>query len=149
MNNRSFSSRLSWRIIGVVSIIFFASFIVIWLVSQYVITNETNARINTAVTRDGEAVASAAMRPVLNQVSNLGSEPLGGNGMASAVTDQIVNDAVEVMGNIMQRDDTYVGATPLGNNFRGTEFHEMNDNSSTWQQRRTASSYGYWNLAQM
>ena len=103
------------------------------------ITNETNARINSAVTRDGEAVASAAMRPVLNQVSNLGSEPLGGNGMASRVTDQIVNDAVEVMGN----------TTPLGNNFRGTEFHEMNDNSSTWQERRTASSYGYWNLAQM
>ena len=113
------------------------------------ITNETNARINSAVTRDGEAVASAAMHPVLNQVSNLGSEPLGGNGMASRVTDQIVNDAVEVMGNIMQRDDTYVGTTPLGNNFRSTEFHEMNDNSSTWQQRRTASSYSYWNIGQM
>lgn len=40
MNNRSFSSRLSWRIIGIVSVIFFASFIVIGLVSRYVITNE-------------------------------------------------------------------------------------------------------------
>ena len=41
MNNRSFSSRLSWRIIGIFSVIFFASFIVIGLVSRYVITNET------------------------------------------------------------------------------------------------------------
>ena len=113
------------------------------------ITNDTISRTNTAVTRDGEAVASEAMRPVLNQVSNLGSEPLGGNGLASRVTDQIVGEAVEVMGQIMQRDDTYVGTTPLGNNFHSTEFHEMNDNSSSWQQRRTASSYGYWNLAQM
>ena len=113
------------------------------------ITDETIARTNSAVTRDGEAVASSIMSPVLNQVSNLGSEPLGGNGMASAVTDQIVGTAVQVMGEIMQRDDTYVGTTPLGNNFRSTEFHEMNDDSSTWQQRRTASSYGYWNIAQM
>ena len=41
MNNRSFSSRLSWRIIGIVSVIFFASFIVIGLVSQYVLANES------------------------------------------------------------------------------------------------------------
>ena len=41
MNNRSFSSRLSWRIIGIVSVIFFASYVVIGLVSQYVITNES------------------------------------------------------------------------------------------------------------
>lgn len=42
VNNRSFSSRLSWRIIGIVSVIFLASFIVIGLVSQYVITNESS-----------------------------------------------------------------------------------------------------------
>ena len=41
MNNRSFSSRLSWRIIGIVSAIFFGSFIVIGLVSRYVIANES------------------------------------------------------------------------------------------------------------
>ena len=41
MNNRSFSSRLSWRIIGIVTVIFFVSFIVIGLVSQYVMTHET------------------------------------------------------------------------------------------------------------
>lgn len=41
MNNRSFSSRLSWRIIGIVSVIFLASFIVIGLVSQYILANET------------------------------------------------------------------------------------------------------------
>ena len=41
MNNRSFSSRLTWRIIVIVSIIFFASFIVIGLVSQYVLNNES------------------------------------------------------------------------------------------------------------
>ena len=41
MNNRSFSSRLSWRIIGIVTIIFFASFIIIGLVTQYVISNES------------------------------------------------------------------------------------------------------------
>ena len=113
------------------------------------ITEQTIARTNSAVTRDGEAVASRIMSPVTHQVSNLGSEPLGGNGLASRVTDQIVSEAVEVMGAIMQRDDTYVGTTPLGNNFRSTEFHEMNDNSSTWQQRRTASSYSYWNIGQM
>ena len=113
------------------------------------ITEQTIARTNSAVTRDGEAVASRLMSPITHQVSNLGAEPLGGNGLASRVTDQIVNDAVEVMGAIMQRDDTYVGTTPLGNNFRSTEFHEMNDDSSTWQQRRTASSYSYWNIGQM
>lgn len=41
MNNRSFSSRLSWRIIGIVSVVFFASFGVIGLASQYIITNES------------------------------------------------------------------------------------------------------------
>ena len=41
MNNRSFSSRLSWRIIGIVTAINFGSFIVIGLVSRYVIANET------------------------------------------------------------------------------------------------------------
>ena len=41
MNNRSFSSRLTWRIIVIVSIIFYASFIVIGLVSQYVLNNES------------------------------------------------------------------------------------------------------------
>ena len=41
MNNRSFSSRLSWRIIGIVSIIFFASFIIVGLVAQYVISHES------------------------------------------------------------------------------------------------------------
>lgn len=41
MNNRSFTSRLSWRIIGIVSVIFLAIFIVIGLGTQYVITNET------------------------------------------------------------------------------------------------------------
>ena len=43
MNNRSFSSRLSWRIIGIVSAIFLASFIIIGLVFQYVITNENRS----------------------------------------------------------------------------------------------------------
>ncbi|MBQ9479330.1 MAG: hypothetical protein IJ668_11495 [Selenomonadaceae bacterium] len=113
------------------------------------VTEDTIARTNAAVTRDGIAVASEAMRPVMQQVSNLGSEPRGGNGMASAVTDQIVNDAVRVMGEIMQRDDTYIGTTPLGNNFNSTEFHEMNDTSSSWQERRTASSYSYFNIGQM
>ena len=113
------------------------------------ITNQTVTRTNADVTRDGIAVASEAMRPVMQQVSNLGSEPRGGNGMASAVTDQIVNDAVRVMGEIMQRDDTYIGTTPLGNNFNSTEFHEMNDTSSSWQERRTASSYSYFNIGQM
>ena len=41
VNNRSFTSRLSWRIIGIVSVIFLAIFIVIGLGTQYVITNET------------------------------------------------------------------------------------------------------------
>ena len=40
MNNRSFSSRLSWRVIVIVSIIFLSSFILIGLVSQYVIAHE-------------------------------------------------------------------------------------------------------------
>ena len=43
MNNRSFSNRLSWRIIGIVSVIFFASFIVIGIVSHYVISNESKS----------------------------------------------------------------------------------------------------------
>ena len=37
MNNKSFSNRLSWRIIGIVAVVFFISFIVIGLVSQYAI----------------------------------------------------------------------------------------------------------------
>lgn len=41
MNNRSFSSRLSWRIIGIVSVIFLATFIVIGIVSEYAISHET------------------------------------------------------------------------------------------------------------
>lgn len=34
MNNRSFSSRLSWKIIGIVSVIFFASFFLIGILSK-------------------------------------------------------------------------------------------------------------------
>ncbi len=45
MNNRSFSSRLIWRIIGIVSLIFLATFTVIGIVSEYIITNES-ARIS-------------------------------------------------------------------------------------------------------
>lgn len=41
MNNRSFSSRLSWRIIVIVSIIFLVSFIVIGFVSRYVLAHQT------------------------------------------------------------------------------------------------------------
>ena len=41
MNNRSFSSRLSWRIIGIVSLISFISFIAIGLVTRHVVANES------------------------------------------------------------------------------------------------------------
>ena len=41
MNNRSFSNRLSWRIIGIVSVIFLLSFIIIGLISQYIIARES------------------------------------------------------------------------------------------------------------
>ena len=41
MNNRSFSSRLSWRIIGIVTIIFLATFVVIGIATQYLITHES------------------------------------------------------------------------------------------------------------
>ncbi len=41
MNNRSFSSRLSWRIIGIVSVVSLASYIIIGLVSQYILANES------------------------------------------------------------------------------------------------------------
>lgn len=46
MNNRSFSSRLSWRIIGIVSVIFFASFIIVGLASEYVITHENASAVS-------------------------------------------------------------------------------------------------------
>ena len=45
MNNRSFSSRLSWRIICIVSVIFLASFIVIGFIANYVITNESRSAV--------------------------------------------------------------------------------------------------------
>ena len=45
MNNRSFSSRLSWRIIGVVSVIYLATFILFGLVSEYVIANESASAV--------------------------------------------------------------------------------------------------------
>ena len=32
---------MSWRIIGIVSVVFFASFAIVWLVFQYIITNES------------------------------------------------------------------------------------------------------------
>jgi len=41
MNNRSFSSRLSWRIIGIVSVIFLACFILVGGVTQYILEHET------------------------------------------------------------------------------------------------------------
>ena len=41
MNNRSFSSRLSWRIIGIVTIIFLASFVIIGIATQYLIAHES------------------------------------------------------------------------------------------------------------
>ena len=41
MNNRSFSSRLSWRIIGIVTIIFLASFVIIGVATKYLIAHES------------------------------------------------------------------------------------------------------------
>ena len=43
MNNRSFTSRLSRRVVGIVSVIFLAIFIAIGLGTRYVITNETGS----------------------------------------------------------------------------------------------------------
>ena len=40
MNNRSFSSRLSWKIIGIVSVIFFASFIIIGILSKIAVDRD-------------------------------------------------------------------------------------------------------------
>jgi sigma-B regulation protein RsbU (phosphoserine phosphatase) len=40
MNNRSFANRLSWRIIGILSVIFIISFIVVGVMMQYLAANE-------------------------------------------------------------------------------------------------------------
>ena len=45
MNNKSFSDRLSWRIIGIVAIIFFVSFIAIGLISQYAISHAEDVSV--------------------------------------------------------------------------------------------------------
>ena len=45
MNNKSFSNRLSWRIIGIAAIIFFVSFIAIGLISQYAISHAENVPV--------------------------------------------------------------------------------------------------------
>ena len=45
MNNKSFSNRLSWRIIGIAAIIFFVSFIAIGLISQYAISHAENVSV--------------------------------------------------------------------------------------------------------
>ena len=52
MNNRSFSKRLTWRIIGVVSVIFLVSFLVVGVALQYVFSNEN--------------IRSAPLRLILN-----------------------------------------------------------------------------------
>ncbi|MBQ9661300.1 MAG: SpoIIE family protein phosphatase [Bacteroidales bacterium] len=45
MNNRSFSSRLSWRIIGIVSVVFFVSFIAIGLASRYALAHRADISV--------------------------------------------------------------------------------------------------------
>jgi sigma-B regulation protein RsbU (phosphoserine phosphatase) len=50
VNNRSFSSRLSWRIIGIVSVIFLISFIIVGIVTEYIITHETTSSIPLVLT---------------------------------------------------------------------------------------------------
>ena len=50
MNNRSFSSRLSWRIIGIVSVIFLISFIIGGIVSEYIITHGTTRSVTLVLT---------------------------------------------------------------------------------------------------
>ena len=45
MNNKSFSNRLSWRIIGIAAIIFFVSFIAIGLISQYALSHAENVSV--------------------------------------------------------------------------------------------------------
>ena len=45
MNNKSFSSRLSWRIIGIVAVIFFVSFVVIGVVSQYAVSHREDLSV--------------------------------------------------------------------------------------------------------
>ena len=50
MNNKSFSNRLSWRIIGIVAVVFFVSFIVIGLVSQYAIAYRADLSLPLVLT---------------------------------------------------------------------------------------------------
>lgn len=45
MNNKSFSNRLSWRIIGIVAVVFFVSFILIGIVSQFAIAHRANLSV--------------------------------------------------------------------------------------------------------
>ena len=45
MNNKSFSNRLSWRIIGIAGVVFFVSFIAIGLISQYALTHAADVPV--------------------------------------------------------------------------------------------------------
>ncbi len=49
MNNKSFANRLSWRIIGIVAVIFFVSFIVIGIIARYAITHTADVSITLAL----------------------------------------------------------------------------------------------------
>ena len=49
MNNRSFSSRLSWRIIGIAAVVFFVSFLAIGLTVHYAITHATDVSVTLAL----------------------------------------------------------------------------------------------------
>ena len=55
---------MSWRIIGIVSAIFFASFIIIGLVFQYVISNETPSAAPLVLTLSLLLFVSASYTPL-------------------------------------------------------------------------------------
>lgn len=49
MNNKSFSNRLSWRIIGIAAVVFFVSFLAIGLTVHYAITHATDVSVTLAL----------------------------------------------------------------------------------------------------
>lgn len=106
---------------------------------------KTNMEVNREIVQGGHMAVSERMYAARDPVSNFGNETHIGKGINSQISRQIMEESVESIARIMERDDEYEGSQmgdyttvpPAG-------FQELNDRSFETQQRVAANAYKYF-----
>ena len=102
---------------------------------------------NVQIGETGSAVTATKMYESLPHLAKGGVETNIGTSEFSQNNDEIISESVNVMAEIMEKDDEFVEVSNAGNetNMSSSGFHEMNDISINAQQQVAARAYEYFN----